>query len=432
MNYRRTLLCLLFALMIPVAAAQPKIIERSSARAPQWFGGAEKDYIITTSRNAELEVAKRQAFDAVSREIIESVAQNVSSSMQMTTDQKTTQSGIAQYLEHFSAQSATQAATLPFLKGISSNKIADFYWQKVYDKKTGVSYYDYSLKYPFSKADLRSLTAEFEAMDKKMVDQMNALSVALPTVSSVAQIEGAILELDNLITYFFDPVRRGEATNLQSRYRKCYDNIAFETISSELGAARYRLTLGGRAIIAAQVPTIKSNCATQVEITPSLADSSFVVRYNYDGCIDTEENNIKVSYRFGAKVVSGSLYFDVASAYVAIAAIDKVVLRPAVKADSVASIAVEITLDSKYDAPFIVRSVDLSVPSISAPLVATGLSVEYKGKGIHKLQVVCDGDFAISKVTKASLDMARGRIVVENKKTGERKSVSVGLGYSLL
>lgn len=73
---------------------------------------------------------------------------------------------------------------------------------KVQDKSTKKEYYNYSVKYPFSKAEQRKLVAEFEALDAEKVAQYKALEQKVHSIESVDEIKQAVLELNTLSEYF--------------------------------------------------------------------------------------------------------------------------------------------------------------------------------------------------------------------------------------
>ena len=85
--------------------------------------------------------------------------------------------------------SKMKSANLPFLKGISLSNVEEIYWEKVQDKSTKKEYYNYSVKYPFSKAEQRKLVAEFEALDAEKVAQYKALEQKVHSIESVDEIK---------------------------------------------------------------------------------------------------------------------------------------------------------------------------------------------------------------------------------------------------
>ena len=106
-------------------SAAVKVVERSYKKAPVWLNTMETEYIITSAVADDLERAKALCMDNIRTQVIESVAQNVQSSSASTLSQETMTSGITDFVDNFSSTFKTQAATVPFLTGISASKAED-------------------------------------------------------------------------------------------------------------------------------------------------------------------------------------------------------------------------------------------------------------------------------------------------------------------
>ena len=214
-----------------VDAAQPiKVLDRSASKAPVWLDGTQEEFVITSAIADDLETARNQCLDNVRSKIIESVAQNVQFGTESRMAQSIDNSGVADFTDQFTSMLKTQSANIPFIQGISVSKIADFYWEKRMDKKTKEVTYLYAIKYPFPRIELKKMTREFEQRDREMVTRYNTLEQGIDSIASLEQIDRAIEDLNPLISYFFDDVRKQAATSLQVNYRKLYDQIVIETV----------------------------------------------------------------------------------------------------------------------------------------------------------------------------------------------------------
>ncbi|MEG0518227.1 MAG: hypothetical protein RR555_05095 [Bacteroidales bacterium] len=306
------LLYLLFSicLLLPLAvSAQTKIEERSEKKRPVWVGGSQQDYIITMAIEDNLEKAKNVCLENVRKQIIESVALNVKESTSSSLNQETYNSEITKFLETFTSNSATQAANVPFLKGISASKIEAFYWEKSVNKKTHEVLYTYSIKYPLPSGELKRMVMEFDKRDKEMATRYTTLEQELTDITSVEQIDNAITELEPLITYFFDDTRKTAAQSLQAAYRKLYHNITYSILSNNLNEGKYALLLNSRRITTSQRPSFKANCASQITVEQS--GTEYVLNYNSEDCIKGEENFVDAIYRFGSKQLKIRFNFNI-------------------------------------------------------------------------------------------------------------------------
>ena len=225
-------------------SAAVKVVERSSKKAPVWLNTMETEYIITSAVADDLERAKALCMDNIRTQVIESVAQNVQSSSASTLSQETMTSGITDFVDNFSSTFKTQAATVPFLTGISASKAEDYYWEKRQDKDTGEITWLYSIKYPFPRIELKRLVDIFDTNDRKMVARYEQLRAEYDDIESVEQIDKAVSDLKPLIDYFFDDVRKGDALTLQRNYSALYGRIFLSEVSSRPGEYVYRLMLG--------------------------------------------------------------------------------------------------------------------------------------------------------------------------------------------
>lgn len=429
--FKYCILLLTLTVLSPYVAAQQKVVERSERKAPDWYGGTQSGYIIATAQNADIERAKQQCMDIVRRQILEAVAQNVTSETSNVTNQKSTASMI-DFVENFTAKSETQAANLPFLKGISPSKIKEFYWEKLSDKKTGVVLYNYSIKYPFSTAEHRTLVAEFERYDTQMYDKLKELERGLETITEVEQIATRMAAIDPLIAYFFDSSRRAEASALKTRYSQLYARLSIKILENTLGNASYALVYGGRIIKTATRPILKSQCAIQIEFAAT-DENTVDLKYDYSGCVAGEENFIDVAYRFGATYVSQKIFFDVKAAKVQIYPTGKILLSCGAKSDStIADVQVKFSFDSKFATDFTVESITLYVPEIVEPLVFDSVGAKISGAGLHSVEAVSGAAYTLSKARSATLNIVRGVMEVKNTLTGAKSAVKLMLPYDII
>ncbi|MDE7025006.1 MAG: hypothetical protein K2O88_03895 [Paramuribaculum sp.] len=145
----------LVALMFTCGAyAKTKVIEKSAKKVPEWVYDPGEGYMLVTVDAPSLSKAQDLAMEMLTERIIESVATNVSTST-VSEISHTSSNGEISEQETFNRSARLRSANLPFLKGISHTKIQGVYWAKVRDENSKREWIEYSIRYPFSKADLR-------------------------------------------------------------------------------------------------------------------------------------------------------------------------------------------------------------------------------------------------------------------------------------
>jgi hypothetical protein len=407
----KKIICYLLPLLLAFSAqAQTKVLDKSARKAPEWIEGSRADYIITTATDGELETAKQRALDNVRKYIIESVAQNVTSSSEGTTNQQTVNDQVVNFLDEYKSTFQTQAAPVPFLKGISASRIEEYYWEKRQDKASGAVTYVYSILYPFPSVELKSLVHEFQKRDKEMYGIYERLSAGIDGVNSVEEIDRAVAELNPVINYLFDDVRKRQAQTLQSNYRSLYDRITFAPLLNVPGEYTFNLLLDGRPITTSQRISLKSDCATRLAAEPKTG--SIAVTYDYSGCAWDEENGITAGFRFGGKSVPHRFFFTVKKHRLELWP-EKTVYLTAKERDSLATdVEIRMSVHSGLQTPYTVKALTLEVPGISAPILLSPLDISFQAPE-STLQVTWNKGSETLRTQNNRLNMLRGNMEVE-------------------
>lgn len=304
---KRSATALLALLVILLAgnqifAAEKKVIDRSAPKVPAWVSGFDEGFLTFYIEAPTLNDAQRLAEQEISSRIISAVAGNVSVKSTSSAS-NTDNNGRTETTEEFSYVSAINSANLPYLKGISLAKASDIYWQKVRDKGTGKEYYEYNVRYPFSKSELAGLVSQFEEYDATRQNELDTLRQRLNSVESADEIKQAVDLLEALMTYFFDETRKTEAKSLMVSYKALYNAIAMHGEFPEPGKLHVGFTIQGRSFKVYGRPTVKSNCAKRLQTKPD--DGGFTISYSTEDCIPDEENSISVAIRVGSARLSG-------------------------------------------------------------------------------------------------------------------------------
>ena len=288
--------------------ADTKVIEKSAKKAPEWLYSATDGFIVVTVEASNLGDAQQRAIQLVTERIILSVATSVSVSQDNEISSVSTDGSVAEK-ESFKQVSRMKSANLPFLKGISPSKIKEIYWIKLQDKTTKAEHYEYSVKYPYSKTEQLQLVDEFERLDASKNQEYETLKNKLDNIESIEEIKQGILQLNSLKEYFFDNVRLSQVNALTEQYKALYNAITLSGKLSEAGKYEIQMLLNGKPVKVATVPTVTSNCASQIKVVPS--GKKFIVTYDVIDCLGDEENFINVQFRINGKRIESKFYFQV-------------------------------------------------------------------------------------------------------------------------
>lgn len=120
-----------------------------SGKTPKWVNGIEKGYIITLGSSSDIEDAKAKAILSVKEIIVSSIADNVKVKTESNTQEMNYNNSINSFLETFKSSTTSQTGDVNYLQGISITKVEEFYWEKLYDKKSKITRFNFHIKYPF-------------------------------------------------------------------------------------------------------------------------------------------------------------------------------------------------------------------------------------------------------------------------------------------
>ena len=298
------------ALMLPLSMmAQKKgfkLVEKSGDK-PEWVGkGSVKGFIIVQSDKPTLEEVKADAMQKVRTEIASSVATNVMRTVNSYT-QKTVQDGDAKIGQTLTIESTSKIAKMPAIQGVSITK-ADTYHELYRNKKTGETYYNMYVKYPFSQFDLVELVTAYEKHEKELDDKIAGYESGLLNIESVEQVDDAITSLGALAKEVgADDSRYSKIEGIMNRYLNVYDNITIDVVENNNNRIAIRLVYNGSVITSSQKPRTSSNCATQFAVK-NVGDN-IVINYNSEYCYSQDDNYVEIRFRFGSKYVKEKVFF---------------------------------------------------------------------------------------------------------------------------
>ena len=413
---RKSVITIFLLLTTSLLFAQYKVLEKSEKRVPAWVNQTEQEYIIRSSIRGSLEEAKKECLDIVKRNIIELVAQNITSSSSVVTNKATINQSM-EFKEEFNSHFIADSARLPFLKSISANKVTNSYWEKRLDKESKQIFYFYSIKYPFFQRELQTLVKEFNETDNEYNEKYLALKEELKSIESIAQIDNAMIEIQTLIDYFFDPQRRNLAIALKSTYKELYNNIRIQEISNELGCYKYCLLLNGAPIPCAKRATITSNEAAKIELNQDSTEN--IITYAYDHCEPELENSVTIRYHFNNRALNKTFYFRVEDKNANIWPKGNIIIKAReITVDSLLHLAIMMNISNINRKPVTIDSLSLTIPGLAEPIQIGDINLVLYSSD-YNLKLNSPKSIAFYKLLDRKITYLKGSLFI--RKNGSEK-----------
>lgn len=307
---RRLLIFASALLLAGAAIAGEKTIQSSAKHMPSWIGGMEEGYIIVSAQAEDLDAAQQKAITQVREQIISAIATRVHSATSITM-REVTDNGSVQSHKEMTSKLSVEAADIPYLANVSPSHAADYYWAKIRrdDKST---YYFYHVKYPLSNSKLRLLVEEYEKQQKLLNDSLQAF--ASTDFAEYDDLDKMLLR-HTLLKQFAaglheDDSRREICKAVRNTYEQMLNrNLHVETLSSNRQGTRAALFYGDTQLTCSQLPKVKSNCLTAIEMKN--ASNAAVISYDFQtGCYEEEQNWLDIVYTILGKKYNTRCYIQ--------------------------------------------------------------------------------------------------------------------------
>lgn len=290
----------LTALVSSAFAQDYKVLDRSEKPRPAWVGRSGEEVIALGAEKPTLEEARQACMQALRLEIIGSIATNVQSESSVYIKNRQATVG-SEFVEEFINNSTTQSAVLPFLTNISVANALATYWEKRQDKKTHEVSYEYCMLYPFPESVRQAYLDEFLKIDREMVEKTEELNARLSSISSIEDIDRGSVEIKECVNYFFDKRRKAWAEGIAALYRKAPSKISVHGKQMDKGSYRVWLEYDGHKITPSGTPTLKSDCAENLQF--SRDEQDYLITFTTQNCLEDEPRSLEVSFRIKAKSI---------------------------------------------------------------------------------------------------------------------------------
>ncbi len=422
MNSKNTFILVIFICIAQVLNAQFKVDE-SSGKEPDWTTVVQRNYFIGIGSGNSMSDAKDKAMLNIKSQIINAVADNITTSTEINT-KEITRDEFSEMYQNYSKRIKSESGMRDYIQGISASKADDYYWEKLYNKKTKEVKYKYYIKYYFSQFDLDELVKDFNEKDQLLTKEMeDALKIMdnYTTIEEIIQCKNTLQQLSDI---FIDERKAKCKTGIE----KCNALLASVYITdagSELGLVRYSLKIGDKVVKTAQTPVVRSNC---VRITnKKFGDFICEVNYQYDECYDEPGNHIKVYYSIGNNKPEKTFYFDITGSKVEIAVNGNIHIQGGTVESGMVSDAIcVIPVYSKYDSEFEVTNVTLEWKEHNI-IADIPLNKDFKGEGQHDLRFNISDKLPVKKISTSSntQNTVNGYLTYKSLKTGEVSKIRI-------
>jgi hypothetical protein len=402
-----------------IKAQKTKVVDASIKKKPKWVNGLEQGFIIVTASSSTLDDAQQKALAKVKERIISSVAENIQTSSEYFRSEHI-KNNSSEFAESLETATKTQAANIPFIKGISLSKVSEYYWEKIeLDKKAKKYKYYYHIKYPFSRTQLLSLIREFEKADKALTTQLNDLLNKIDNLVNVEEMSQTVNELQALSESFIDvDPRKKQAFVGISKLKEMLKNISIETVNNTLGEIRVVLKLGDKTVITSRKPKVKSNCARITSVENKKPE--WRIKYSYEECYDDPDNVVSVEFKNAYGKAKNDYQFNINADKIDIFVNNDINLSGGSVSDSIVSGATcHISITSKYESAFSIKKVILNFGKES-PIIIDNIDKTFQGKGKHDIDFVINKDFKTNVYSAKKYPMIKGSIEYKSVKTGEQ------------
>lgn len=391
-------------------SAQYRVVKKSGST-PKWVNGLELDYIIVSGSGRTINLAQNEAINQVKERIIKSIADNVRSESKLTK----TEINNDDIFENFTNTISSTSGKIDFINGLSVNKIDEFYWEKIKNRKTKKIHYNYHIKYPFSNMELQALIDEYKFKDSQLTEELNKLVDEIPNVKTIEKIKTNVEALKVLKKSFID--KRQDIANITiQKYINLVKNAEIQEITNEMGIYEFSILINGSKINTSAVPKVSSNCANV--ISNKKENNVWTIKYNVKDCFEDEANYININFKFPFTRLKKKVIFNVCDSKFDININTPITFKK--KADKYIA---TIQLNSEYNTGFSVESLIFEFKGIN-PIHINNINKKFKKNKIYSLIVSFNIDKDLLEKIKDT-DTLNGYLTYKSLLTEEVKTYRI-------
>ena len=415
---RTNILCALFFTTCITSAVpgitQEKTLEKSSRKQPEWLSSNEKGFIIVSSKDPDLEGARKKSIDLVKQYMVEAVAVWVESE---TIQHKTEENIDNKFsvIERFESKTQIESADVPSLHGISISKSSDSFWEKIRIKKDKSEYYIFYLKYPFPESELNLLVEQYKEYDNNLTKELEELFISIPGTESVEVLENKKEALHNLSVVFKDYRNEKAILGIQT-IETIIDGLRFEVIELTTQILKFGLRSGEKALKTSAQPKVTSDCATIESL--KYENGYWIVEYDSEECYIDEINSLHLSLNSGGRLIKYDVLLDISKTIVDISIKGEIQFN-----ETINGITCSLYIQSEFETPFKIDQISLEWTK-HQPVFCNNINQKIEGHGLHQLKLKLEQDNMEEwqRCQKKYLCMLSGKIWYTNLNTNIKGS----------
>ena len=277
---------ILLSCLLASCLSSNRVIDRSQKKTPGWIHGIPKEYVVAYGTGTTHEEAKQQAIKRVKEEIIKSIAVQVT-----VVESSTTSEDVDSFFESFNTETNVQSDYFEPLKGISINKVTDYYWEN--RKENGIERVIYYIKYPFPSSKLNQLIADYERINAEWTNELKAVTQK-EYYTTVEELFEDIEKLDYLRKKLPNQ-RSTEAYRRKQFLEEKADDVRINILENKPGKVRYQLSSYGVPITTVEKPELFASCSIKIDKVIEYVDQ-IIIEYSIKDCAKEESNYLTVRY----------------------------------------------------------------------------------------------------------------------------------------
>lgn len=385
----KSLISLIILLFFSISVISQSRIVKKSGTKPQWVNNIRPNYIITCGSGNTIELAKKDAMAMVKEQIVRSIADKVIAKSEMVKSESSINNTESDIIEHFKSSIKSESGKIDFLTGININKVEDYYWEEIKNRKTKVISYNYHLKYPFPEFQLHELIVKYKKKDKELTDELEKYLSLVANIESTEDISTAISALRMLRGNFIDK-RQDKADLAIEKLKSFYKNTDIKILQKSSNKICFTLHLDGKELGTGKKPIIKTNCARILELNKK--GNIWELEFDSQDCYPEEENFVNISINLPGNRIKKKIYFDITESLAKISVVGNIL----VKRDTISKEnRCILSIRSEYGSPLYIESIRLDFNEDQI-FTKNNLHKRFEGKGLHNLDVDLPNDVNIS------------------------------------
>ena len=277
--------------------AKTKVINSYQGEKPEWIWMSQENYIVADGFGITLDEAKNNAKKSLKKQVVTVAVDHMTSANPFFQSIK---------LEKEAALDLFQQSD--YYAELDNKNHNIFYWERIKNLDTKSKTYHYFLQYQVSPEEIEE-TIDKIAFDNELSRTVSSVEKQLETgfiIDNLDRMSSRLKEMKSQLSN--DDNRKSECEALLDKVEEKYKSIEVKAMLNVPGRLIVSQTINNRAVFSSNPPKVTSNCAEILGIENY--DEQWSIIYNYNYCLRSLTDNIKVEFDNGGVVTSGEFLVD--------------------------------------------------------------------------------------------------------------------------